>query len=303
MKSLLVLALLMATAGPGEDLVPLASDRAAVERVYYQHRLGDKRAFETAVPRDAIDRLVRLDLRKESILRSVYHFEVNPGLVEAEVRRIDTTTRAPEVLAELKAALDHDPARFARTVARPLVVERELRARFENDSRLHAVPRREAEMAREALLAAAGQTAADRAASLERGHPGVVQVMTWHLGSRPAAPPAAHVAERVETPTPSDTDARGGASPDDDADGKLYFSELAPELQTVLRSQLHRPGDVSAVIETPRDFLLYLVTASTDSALTVAALKLPKRDYDQWIEELAAGTEDGPPPAAAKRSP
>ena len=41
---------------------------------------------------------------------------------EAEVRRIDVTTRAPDILAELKAALSNDPARFARRLSK-LVLE------------------------------------------------------------------------------------------------------------------------------------------------------------------------------------
>src|SRR5216684_4210992 len=50
----------------------------------------------------------------------------SPARPDAEAERINATTRAPEVLAELKAALGNDPARFARTVARPIVVERTL---------------------------------------------------------------------------------------------------------------------------------------------------------------------------------
>ena len=60
-----------------------------------------------------------------------------------------------EVLAELKAALGNDPARFARTVAKPIVVERLLRNRFENDDQLHAPQRHQVEQVRAQLLAVA----------------------------------------------------------------------------------------------------------------------------------------------------
>ena len=46
-----------------------------------------------------------------------------------------------------------------------------------------------------------------------------------------------------------------------------------------------RAGDVSGVIETPSSFQLYLEIGRTDSALNVAVLSLPKRSYEQWLEE------------------
>src|SRR5882672_4800786 len=125
-----------------EDLNLLCSDRAAIERVYYSHRLGNKPPFEQALPPAFIERLVKEDLRKETALKKVYAVEITTALLNAELQRINTTTRAPEVLAELKAALGDDTNRFARALARPIVVERLLRDKFENDDTLHA-PRSE----------------------------------------------------------------------------------------------------------------------------------------------------------------
>ena len=68
-------------------------------------------------------------------------------------------------------------------------------------------------------------------------------------------------------------------------DRKFYFEDLPSELQNVLRVQLIRPGDVSAVIETPGAFLLYLAREKTTAALSVAALSLPKRSYEEWLEQ------------------
>lgn len=44
----------------------------------------------------------------------------------------------------------------------------------------------------------------------------------------------------------------------DGKETKFYFADLPGELQKVLRVQLRQPGDVSAVIETPGGFLLYV---------------------------------------------
>jgi hypothetical protein len=68
----------------------------------------------------------------------------------------------------------------------------------------------------------------------------------------------------------------------------FYFEDLPGELQRVLRVQLRRPGDVSAVIETPGGFLLYVAKEKTDNALTTACLSIPKRSYEQWL----SGTTD-----------
>jgi hypothetical protein len=149
----LFLLLLCSAAAQADDLAALVRDRTAIERVYYNHRLGRKPPFEQATPPALIERLVREDLRKEATLREVYGVVITPALLEAEVQRINTTTRAPDMLAEIKAALGNDPAKFAQAFAKPFLVERLLRDKFDNDEALHAPQRREAERVREKLLA------------------------------------------------------------------------------------------------------------------------------------------------------
>src|SRR5439155_2992075 len=77
--------------------------------------------------------------------------QITPALLDAEVQRINTTTRAPEMLAEIKTALGNDPARFANVFAKPTLVERLLREKFDNDDALHAPQRREMERVRTQL--------------------------------------------------------------------------------------------------------------------------------------------------------
>jgi hypothetical protein len=74
-------------------------------------------------------------------------------------------------------------------------------------------------------------------------------------------------------------------------DRKQYFEDLPSELQRVLRLQLRQPGDVSAVIEAPSGFLLFVAKETTDTALTVACLSLPKPSYEQWLSEQAGETK------------
>ena len=277
-------------AGPAlaapEDFAARCADRAAIERVYHNHRLGDKPPFEHSLPRETLERLVRDDLRKETALKEVYALEVTPALLEAEVSRINTTTRAPDVLAELKTALGNDLARFARAVARPIVVERLLRDRFDNDQQLHVAQRHEAEEARRALLATkqAGGGYDQLLPLLQRAHSNHVHETTWQL--RPPAEPipdavkpdAAEIRERfgpnaqiLSAPRPAGEDS------------KFYFADLPDELQRVLRAQLRQPGDVSAVIELPGTFLVYVCKEKTRETLSAAMLAIPKRSYEEWL--------------------
>ena len=134
------------------DVASLVTDREAIERVYYHHRIGDQPSFEKTLSTAQIRELVQRDLWKKTVLRKHYGIEISEAQVTAEILRINSATRAPETLAELKAALGNDANRFARSVVKPLLVERELHERFDNDSRLHTQPRQEMERAREKLL-------------------------------------------------------------------------------------------------------------------------------------------------------
>jgi len=263
------------------DHTALCADRAAIEHVYYTHRLGTKPPFEEAMPPELIERVTRLDLHKESVLRQRYGVEITSAMVAAEVQRIDSTTRAPKILAQIKHALGDDPERFARSMARPIVVERELRFRFDNDDALHATQRQEAEQARKQLLA--GQSVA------------AMHEVTWQLTPRPED----DLSTNTTPPPQTQGKAKSGiysveataqvaqplCAPSGETDRKLYFEDLDPELQNVLRVQLQNPGDVSAVIETPGGFLLFLAKEKSAESLTAASLSIPKRSYEVWLEE------------------
>ena len=147
-QTFLLLPLLALAAGRSEDFGARCAGRAAIERVYYNHRLGEKPPFQQVLPPATLENLVRQDLRKEAALKQAYGVEVTPAMLAAEVQRITTTTRASEMLAEIKAALGNDPARFANVFAKPILIERLLREKFDNDDALHAPQRRTVEMVR-----------------------------------------------------------------------------------------------------------------------------------------------------------
>jgi hypothetical protein len=278
------------TAGAA-DFAALFADRAAIERVYYNHRTGAKPTFEESLPRATLEKLVQQDLKKETVLQKNYGVAITPALLDAEVNRINTTTRAPEMLAEIKAALGGEPARFAEAFARPLLVERLLRDRFENDDALHAATRRQCEQVRDALLAARakGDSAPQLLAQLKQTNSNAVTETTWQLTARPAETNAP-AADELEIKKRFGPDAQIISAPSGPVpERKFYFEELPPALQNVLRVQLRQPGDVSAVIETPGGFLLYVTKEKTETVLSVAGLSQPKRSYEEWLEKPAIG--------------
>jgi hypothetical protein len=291
MKIRLLLLLSLCSAASAADFTTLCADRAAVERVYYNHRLGQKPPFEETMPTTLVERLVTEDLRKEAMLKKVYGIEISTLMLNAEVQRINATTRAPDVLAELKAALGDDAGRFARTVAQPILVGRLLRDKFDNDDALHAPQRRQTETIRAELLGAKRDpAAADKLAPLfkQLGSNQVTET-TWQLG-KPPDQPRNDPDELQELQRRHGLDAKI-LSPPPGADGnlKLYFDDLPPELQGVLRAQLRQAGDISAVIETPGGFLLYLCQEKTALTLDVLGLAIPKRNYEQWLAEQKKG--------------
>ena len=184
-----LLLLTLGSAAWADDFISLCAARASIERVYYQHRLGTKQPFEETLPRATLESLVRLDLNKEAALKRVYGVAITPAQLAAEVQRINTTTQSPEVLADLKAALGNDPEKFANAFAKPILAERELRQRFDNDDVLHAATRRKCENARSELLAARtnGASLAQLLDRLHHAHSNEVSETTWQLGARPTA--------------------------------------------------------------------------------------------------------------------
>ncbi|MDB6025164.1 MAG: hypothetical protein JWM68_1387 [Verrucomicrobiales bacterium] len=250
-------------AASADDLTQLLADRTAIERVYYNHRTGTKLPFEQTLPLEQLRRLMDREVMRENALKNYFHVDITTAQVESEVTRINQSTRAPEILAEIKVALGSDAKRFARSFVRPIVVDRELRERFENDNALHAHVRTDADKVRAELLhlRAGAQGLPAQLKSLEKVSRESLEEHTWEFAQ---ATPARHEAPPTKV---------------------TAFSDLPRQLQTVLKTQLRNPGDVSAVIEMPSNFLVYLSKERTDTTLTVAAVNLPKLDYDIWLSQ------------------
>lgn len=243
----------------------LVDDRLAVERVYYAKQVGAKAPFEQAVLRSVIERRVQQELLKERVLKNVYRLEITPKLVAEEVARIERSTMAGDMLAQIKLSLANNPERFARSVAKPLVVDRVLRARFEADAAQQAGQRQAAESLRGQLLAAKAE---DRAALLKSRTD--VREVKWQLGAKPKTAELA-----------SARPALGAGLP------QQYFSDLHADMQKVLDAQLRQHGDVSAVFGSDQSFALYVASSRTAEGLTAQAVEIGRLSFEDWLTAQA----------------
>ncbi len=113
-----------------------------IEAVYWRHRVATQKeqpqvAFAEAMPNDAIRAKVEDTLRKSAALARYWQRPVTAAQLQAEVARMASQSKQPEVLQELFSALDNNPAIIAECLARPLLVERQLGNWYARDPRFH----------------------------------------------------------------------------------------------------------------------------------------------------------------------
>jgi N-acetylneuraminic acid mutarotase len=128
----------------------VAAERA-VHDVYWRARSWPEGNVSAKPPLRAVmsDEDVRarvLDLlRKSNALATRYRRVPGSTVLGAELRRMAEGTRAPETLKAIFTALGDDPVLAAETLARRVVVERELRDAYAWDRELHAAVRARAQ--------------------------------------------------------------------------------------------------------------------------------------------------------------
>ena len=109
--------------------------------------------------------------------------------------------------------------------------------------------------------------------------------MTWFLHRRSTDANSARLDE-VEVKKQFGPNAQLLSSPRSGGPKQDFCCDDLPQaLQNVLRVQLGQPGNVSAVIELPDSFTVYLLLDQASTALKVAVLSLPKRSYAEWLAE------------------
>src|SRR6266436_1885847 len=102
----------------------------AIEEVYWQHRIwpkanaGPKPPLDKVMSQAQIEEKVEDYLRTSQALEDYWQRPITPDQLQAEMERIASHTKQPEVLRELFAALGNDPFVIAECLARPVLTER-----------------------------------------------------------------------------------------------------------------------------------------------------------------------------------
>src|SRR5207247_8905793 len=123
----------------------------AIEEVYWRHRIwpaanaGPKPPLEKVMSQAQIEKKVEDYLRDSQALEDYWQRPITPDQLQAEMERIATHTKQPEVLRELFAALGNDPFVIAECLARPVLAERLLTELYAHDQRFHGELKQRAE--------------------------------------------------------------------------------------------------------------------------------------------------------------
>ncbi len=114
------------------------SYQRAIEEVYWRHRVWPKETPDPKPSLDAVMTQAELEkkvgdyLRNSQALEDYWQRPITAEQVQAEMDRMATHTRQPEVLRELFDALGNDPFVIAECLARPILAQR-LAAHFTNE--------------------------------------------------------------------------------------------------------------------------------------------------------------------------
>src|SRR5215831_2390390 len=102
----------------------------AIEEVYWRHRIWPKEnskpkpSLDEVMPAQQIEQKVEDYLRDAQALEDYWQRPITPDQLQAEMERMASHTKQPEVLRELFAALGNDSFVIAECLARPVLVER-----------------------------------------------------------------------------------------------------------------------------------------------------------------------------------
>ena len=123
----------------------------AIEEVYWRHRIwpkanvGPKPSLDKVTSQAQIEKKVEDYLRNSRALEDYWQRLITPDQLQAEMERMASHTKQPEVLREIFAALGNDPFVIAECLARPVLAERLLTDLYAHDQRFHGELKRRAE--------------------------------------------------------------------------------------------------------------------------------------------------------------
>ena len=101
----------------------------AIEEVYWHHRIWPKErpdpkpSLDALMPHEQFEKKVADYLRESQTLENYWHRPITSEQLQAEMDRMATNTKQPDVLGELFEALGNDPFIIAECLARPTLSE------------------------------------------------------------------------------------------------------------------------------------------------------------------------------------
>src|SRR5256884_1065117 len=120
----------------------------AIEDVYWRHRIWPKDRSDPKPSLDAVMSQAQLEkkvadyLHNSQALEDYWQRPITAEQLQAEMDRMATHTKQPEVLQELFDALGNDPFVIAECLARPLLAERSLPEVYAHDRTLSSDSKR-----------------------------------------------------------------------------------------------------------------------------------------------------------------
>src|SRR5205823_2979829 len=127
------------------------SYQRAIEDVYWRHRIWPKERPDPKPSLDAVMSHAQLEkkvadyLRDSQALEDYWQMPITAEQLQAEMERMASHTKQPEVLRQLFAALGNDPLVIAECLARPVLAERLITELYAHDQRFHGELKRRAE--------------------------------------------------------------------------------------------------------------------------------------------------------------
>jgi N-acetylneuraminic acid mutarotase len=113
------------------DIAQRVAYQRAIEEVYWRHRiwpkenLNPKPSLDAVMSQASLEKKVADYLRNSQALEDYWQRPITSEQLQAEMDRMASDTKQPDVLRELFAALRNDPFVIAECLARPTLVERE----------------------------------------------------------------------------------------------------------------------------------------------------------------------------------
>jgi N-acetylneuraminic acid mutarotase len=224
-----------------------------LQRVHYSNQLGVSRPFEEAIPRDVLERQVRTYLKQSVALETRWKTPVTAEMLHQEIERMAGSTRMPERLRQLFAALGDDPLLVQECLARPALVDRLSRNFFAYDDSIHGAARRKAEHLR---------------SDLSQGR---IDPRSDH--------PARTVTEFVRTQDGSKDETGGRGQPPRLPLSSREFDELADRLPKGV-------GEIGPLVEEREGFLVRVLLDKSEDLLRIATFTVPKVLWDEWWDSV-----------------